>query len=176
MLPTLCTAFECYYQVKVKPNYNLTVLLQPEILRRLRPMRHDYPLNNTAWIKEPVQLFQRGSSTWHEAWDRNLDEYTEAMAHNIAAAWAQGPDGGSGYDDGLLQVDYEPQYRPTWAMEAELVPQVKEVSRVLKEDGRAVFVSMSKVGEGGCMMGCYECCHSCCPSVVDCRPIAELQF
>ena len=53
----------------------------------------------------------------------------------------------------------------------ELVPQVKEVSRVLKEDGRAVFVSMSKVGEGGCMMGCYECCHSCCPSVVDCRPI-----
>jgi hypothetical protein len=121
LLPPLllkcATAFECYYQIKVKPHYNLTALLDAAVLRRLRPMRHDYALNQTVWVQEPVQLFRRGSS-WHDAWSRNLDEYTAAMASNVAAAWAQGPDGGS-YDDGLLQVDYEPQYRPIWAMQAE---------------------------------------------------------
>ena len=44
---------------------------------------------------------------WLDAWDHNLKAYPAAMAATVLA-------GLNGTTDGLLMVDYEPPYRPSW--------------------------------------------------------------
>eukprot|EP01043_Picozoa_sp_COSAG02_P089108 COSAG02_NODE_26119_length_640_cov_1.179298_2_plen_127_part_01 len=77
------------------------------------------------FIDHPTQLFQPNTSYWRDAWEETLRTAPGYMAAYVNAEIQADPNPNTNATHpaaGVLMLDYEPAYRPSWAFQTSSHP------------------------------------------------------
>ena len=86
------------------------------------------PVGSVDFIDHPTQLFQPNTSYWQDAWANTLKTAPGYMAAYVMAELKADPNPNTNHtthppsSSGVLMLDYEPAYRPSWKFQTSSRP------------------------------------------------------